>query len=95
MFEFQASIVIGNDVQNVQRFALCVQSIWVLYLHGRLWYALDRCKVNQKDWNTDVDYHLPRSVNDGMEGLLQRNVSMGEDVRELSGTAYPISSAEF
>ncbi len=37
--DFQASIVIGSEVHDVHRLALCVQCVWVLYIQGRLWYV--------------------------------------------------------
>ena len=36
LLEFQAPIVIGNDVRDVYRLAFCVQSDWVFRLRGRL-----------------------------------------------------------
>ena len=43
---------------------------------------------------TDVKYQLRRCFYDGMEGYLQGGVSVGENVRALSGMTYPISSSK-
>ena len=39
VLDFQAPIVIGNEVHDVHRLALRVQSVWVFRLQGRLWYV--------------------------------------------------------
>ena len=74
LLDFQASVFVGNDVDIDHHFPDHLLSECVLHLGGGLGVGI-RYVWNECNWNTNVNYDLPRSVCERMDGKLQRRFS--------------------
>jgi len=74
LLDFQASVFVGSDVEIHHRFPDYVLSECVLHLGGGLWVGIMYVR-NECNWSANVNYELPRSVCERMDGNLQRRFS--------------------